>query len=141
MPCVSTHKRKRHMSNYDNGFARAQREYDNQMPPEDDCEECPDCEGEGTILLSNCCGAEMDEDTLMCSKCHDHCDKSVCETCDGTGQIDIKAAKAEAYQEYLENKADEARHEQAMEEMNSNAQYKIGSNIDSLLDRSNPRCD
>jgi hypothetical protein len=52
------------MSDYDNGFARAQRDYDNQSPPEDDRPDCPACEGSG-----------------------EHPYNHVCNVCDGTGYM------------------------------------------------------
>lgn len=122
------------MSNYDNGFARAQRAYDNQMPPEDDNVDCPDCDGSGKVDLSNCCGADVDSDILICSKCHEHCDLSDCDTCEGTGQVSAKNERAKAYEEYLENKADQARDDRLMEESQSGA-GKVGSNTAAFLDK------
>ena len=86
------------MSN-DNGMARAQREYDNMLPPEDNRIECPDCEETGRV------------------------DGEICPRCDGDGYID-NTGKQEAYEEYLERKADEARDESI---------EKIGSNTDRFL--------
>lgn len=40
------------MSNFDNGFAKAQRAYDNMMPPEYPdpvMEKCGECDGNGTL--------------------------------------------------------------------------------------------
>lgn len=40
--------------------------------------------------LSNCCGAPIEDDTDICTDCHEHCGGGkVCELCDGTGKIDI----------------------------------------------------
>ena len=43
------------MNNYDNGYARAQAQYDAQLPPEDDYKECPLCEGSGKIDGNETC--------------------------------------------------------------------------------------
>jgi len=115
------------MSEHDNGYKEAQRQYDNQMPPENESNTCPDCEGEGKINQSDCCGAEiLGED--ICADCKEHCSETICDECDGTGEIDAKSSKAEAYQEYLERKADEAR-----EELPDIAHG--GSDIDKLLNK------
>jgi RecJ-like exonuclease len=113
------------MSDYDNGFARAQREYDNQLPPDNELDDCPKCDGEGTIEQSNCCGATI-LDIDICSKCKEHCDKDKCEHCDGTGVVDMSAERAKAYAEWQERKADEARDESI---------EKCGSNIDRFIDK------
>jgi DnaJ-class molecular chaperone len=88
--------------NNDNGFDRAQAQYDAQMPPEDNRIECPDCEETGKV------------------------DGEVCPRCGGDGYID-DTNKAEAYEEWMERKADEARDEQAIEH------GKIGSDTDKFL--------
>ena len=114
------------MSNYDNGYLKAQREYDNQLPPEaPDDVECPDCEGTGKLQQSNCCGANVDSDILICSDCKEHCDLDECERCEGTGNVNIEKEKQQAYEEWLERKADEARDE--IEDR------KIGSDLDRFL--------
>jgi len=121
------------MNNDDNGFNKAQRAYDNQLPPEDDeYEDCPECEGTGEVLLSDCCGAEIDSDIMVCTKCKEHCGCSVCDECNGTGHINLTVKKREAYEEYLEKKAEEARYEQLMEQQND---MKTGSDTDRFLDR------
>ena len=92
-------------------MARAQRQYENQEPPGSDDVDCPDCEGEGKVMESNCCGAAMDEDTGICLDCHDHCEPAKCETCDGTGKVGrpSKREMAELKAEYLaERKQDDA---------------------------------
>lgn len=48
---------------------------------------CPDCDGEGTIPESNCCGAVIICGDL-CGKCKEHCEPCKCETCDGDGEVD-----------------------------------------------------
>jgi|LakMenEpi03Aug12_release.lakeMendotaPanAssembly.Ray.scaffolds.fasta_scaffold1048961_1 hypothetical protein len=48
---------------------------------------CPDCEGSEDIV-SDCCGASIDSDMLICYECKEHSDIAVCETCDGEGVID-----------------------------------------------------
>ena len=53
---------------------------------------CPDCEGVSQEL-SDCCGARMNSDFMMCSDCKDHCGIQVCETCDGEGQVVMTAAE------------------------------------------------
>lgn len=52
-------------------------------------DECPDCEGAGTIPESNCCGATIIENTDICSKCKEHCEPQKCETCKGDGELDV----------------------------------------------------
>lgn len=94
------------LMNNEKSYLKAQRQYDNQLPPDDDSVDCEDCEGDGKLELSNCCGAVMDIDTLMCSECYDHCDQCECETCDGTGQVSGTAMKYKAKEEYLERKAE-----------------------------------
>ena len=48
--------------------------------------ECPECDGEGYFEdISDCCGADRDEDTGLCHDCHDHCGPSECPECNGTG--------------------------------------------------------
>ena len=48
---------------------------------------CPDCNGDDEPL-SECCGARIDTDILICYECRDHSEVAVCETCDGTGEVD-----------------------------------------------------
>lgn len=56
---------------------------------------CPDCDGEGKLNVSDCCGAEPsgngDSDTSdygICPECHEYCSYGVtCERCSGTGEI------------------------------------------------------
>lgn len=58
---------------------------DRQITP-DERPDCEYCEGEGIIKTeSNCCGARMDSDIKICSKCKEHADHYICEECDGTG--------------------------------------------------------
>ena len=47
--------------------------------------DCPECEGVGHFLLSDCCGAEIVEDMDICTQCRDHCGVSECDECNGTG--------------------------------------------------------
>lgn len=97
-------------------FDRAQRQYDAQLPPEDDeVDDCEVCECTGKINESNCCGMPMDTDTMMCLKCHEHCVKADCEECKGTGIINLTAQRQEAIEDYMERKAEEARDERLME--------------------------
>lgn len=69
------------MSLFNNGFDKAQRDYDRQLPPgsDDDDETCPDCEGSG-----------------------EYPEGCVCEKCDSAGVISKKAA----YVAWLEGRAD-----------------------------------
>ena len=111
----------------DNGFDRAQIAYDNMMPPDDGPElECPDCDGTGKIQQSNCCGASVDSDILICSDCKEHCELDECSRCEGTGNLNVEREKQEAEEEYWERKADEARDEDLMDR-------KIGSDLDRFL--------
>lgn len=48
--------------------------------------ECPDCGGE-MEQVSECCGASIDSDILICSDCKEHSDIAVCETCNGEGVV------------------------------------------------------
>ena len=48
---------------------------------------CPECDGEKSEL-SDCCGATMDTDQMLCYECHDHCEAWVCEVCDGEGRVE-----------------------------------------------------
>ena len=48
---------------------------------------CPECKGEKTLPHSNCCGAGMYDDSDLCTSCNEHCIKSDCETCLGSGKI------------------------------------------------------
>lgn len=98
------------MSKYDNGFARAQRDYEHQMPPEDDYKSCPTCDGTGEVKAS------YDDMTfwgrlaslfhtfyIECPECHGERDVPVTEE-------DIIDKRAE--------QADRARDEQIDREMN-----------------------
>jgi hypothetical protein len=56
---------------------------------------CPDCDGDGE-LLSDCCGASKigngDNDSIdygICPECGDHCSFNACETCVGTGEVEM----------------------------------------------------
>ncbi len=56
---------------------------------------CPNCVGDDE-KLSDCCGASAigngDNDSIdygICPECHDHCEFTACETCGGTGEIEI----------------------------------------------------
>lgn len=62
------------MSDYDNGFKKAQRDYDNQLPPDSDDYNviCPDCGGGG---------ASSDGETPICTRCA------------GDGNISVSAAE------------------------------------------------
>lgn len=53
---------------------------------------CPECDGNGTVLIS-CCGDLISgteyEDYLICPTCKEHIgdDEEPCEYCDGKGEI------------------------------------------------------
>jgi hypothetical protein len=58
---------------------------------------CKNCKGEGTLTLSDCCGADGYSngdgslaDYGICSDCHDHClyEEVICECCNGKGEIE-----------------------------------------------------
>jgi DnaJ-class molecular chaperone len=85
------------MNNNDNGFNKAQRDYDNQLPPEPESEiTCPECKGTGCMAVLG--------------------DTAECEVCKGEGTIiDDGRARQEELEAYLENKADEAREERMIE--------------------------
>jgi len=109
----------------DNGFDRAQAQYDAMMPPEDNRVECPDCEETGKVGESNCCGAPILMGDL-CAECKEHCEEADCPRCNGDGYIDGEGEKREAYEEWLEKKADEARDETLSD-------TKVGSDLDRFL--------
>lgn len=48
--------------------------------------ECPDCDGEGKLDLSECCNAQMIHG--LCVDCREHADGEDCEKCIGTGEIE-----------------------------------------------------
>lgn len=75
------------MSEYDNGFAKAQRAYDNMQPPEAIEISCPDCHGTGTL---------HNDDTTEPAV--------VCKRCDGCGEI---AVSQEEYRRLVKDKNDE----------------------------------
>jgi len=82
------------MSQHDNGFARAQAQYEAQEPPSDpDYEDCLECDGSGKADISDCCGAEiLGED--ICADCKEHCEHASCDDCEGLGYI-VQPTKAE----------------------------------------------
>lgn len=49
---------------------------------------CPDC-NDKMMDISECCGAKIDSDYLVCYKCKEHSDIAICETCLGKGTIII----------------------------------------------------
>jgi hypothetical protein len=56
---------------------------------------CPDCDGNNE-LLSDCCGASDESngdgclsDYGICPECREHCEFIACETCGGSGEIEI----------------------------------------------------
>ncbi len=55
-------------------------------------EECEECSGSGTVCYS-CCGDDIKgNDFDNCPTCFEHCslDEEVCESCGGTGLIEVK---------------------------------------------------
>lgn len=54
--------------------------------------ECPDCQGEGYLNQSDCCGStfhgESDDDGI-CGSCKEHCSNAKCEKCNGTGEYEL----------------------------------------------------
>jgi hypothetical protein len=63
---------------------------------------CPDCEGLGIFEnISNCCDAAREPDLELCYNCHGHCGPAICETCKGTGKVEMDT-------EDLERQAHEA---------------------------------
>ena len=55
---------------------------------------CADCNGDGEVHFS-CCGDDvkdtLTEDYDLCPTCHEHLSgREKCETCNGTGKIEIK---------------------------------------------------
>jgi RecJ-like exonuclease len=81
------------MNNHDNGYAKAQQDYDRQMPKEEGMIVCNDCKGTGVI--------EHDEEG----------NPVVCDKCDGTGEVSELVERAEMEEEYWERKMDEERDE------------------------------
>ena len=50
-------------------------------------------DGYGYDMVSNCCGAKMDEDTGICFECKDHCEPME--------DYEYEAAREEAYKEMM----------------------------------------
>lgn len=92
---------------------------------------CPDCDGEGHTVESNCCGAGFSEpgwpDNDICERCHDHAEPCECERCNGTGSINVEAEREQRKAEAEEAKADMARDDAAL--------GHPGSDVDRYLDR------
>lgn len=52
--------------------------------------DCPDCDGVGHFKdASECCGADIDEDILICHACKEHSGFAECENCNGKGFLDM----------------------------------------------------
>jgi len=106
------------MRNLDNGFAKAQREYENKMPPEENLMPCPDCDGTGKSSdgMTACCGEKFYEDlTGVCTSCGEHANVADCKRCDGSGEIDADKYKAEQREEREIDRWEENRFEQPRE--------------------------
>ena len=74
--------------------------------------ECPDCDGKGKLNKSVCCDAlikwaDIAARKFICEKCSGHCDKVECETCEGTGEIDLRQFKAIKAEEKEDSQANE----------------------------------
>lgn len=71
---------------------------------------CEDCDGEGRIYESNCCGAAFAEpgfpDNDICSEYHEHAEPCKCERCDGNGRINVQAEADQRRVDAEEHKAD-----------------------------------
>lgn len=67
-------------SNYPPGSDNSSAPWNERNEPE-----CTTCEGTGKTNVSDCCGAMMDSDILICSDCKEHADCEDCEDCKGTG--------------------------------------------------------
>jgi len=66
--------------------------------------ECPECGGQQE-KLSECCGAKIDSDVLICSDCKDHSSIYVCEECSGEGEVEMTADEIrDEIEEKKENK-------------------------------------
>ena len=91
------------MNNNDNGYIKAQRAYDNQLPPDDDWEDCDECGGTGKLPDP----ADLEGDEIECP------------SCEGKKGISPSEARREAYEDYLERKAEEARDEELIERHNN----------------------
>ena len=50
--------------------------------------ECKECNGTGFGEYSYCCGAELNDDMMICHECKDHSDYDECGECNGKGVID-----------------------------------------------------
>lgn len=50
-------------------------------------EKCPECNGKKEMVYSCCTGEAVDNDIMMCPKCHEHLGFEDCQTCEGTGKI------------------------------------------------------
>ena len=48
---------------------------------------CIPCDGMGYYLVSDCCGAEIDSDILICHECKEHSDFAECENCESQGLV------------------------------------------------------
>jgi len=50
---------------------------------------CETCNGNGQAVFSCCTGEVVDDDIMMCPKCHEHLGEEDCPDCDGTGHVDM----------------------------------------------------
>ena len=65
---------------------KVERDWDAKSDKVDDAKQdeetlCPECGGDGLEPMSDCCGAKVDTDMMLCHECHDHCELATCETC------------------------------------------------------------
>lgn len=68
--------------------------------------DCPNGCSKDMMPQSNCCGANIDTDTLICLECHEHSDIEVCELCDNTGEVEMTE---EEHDDYIESKREDLR--------------------------------
>ena len=59
------------------------------LTPEDSYKPCPDCNGEGKHIGSECCGASIVHG--ICTDCGEHSEMIKCDACNGTGYLEWSA--------------------------------------------------
>ena len=85
------------------GFSKAQAEYENRLPADDEVptEDCSCCEGTGLLPMSNCCESEIHNG--VCVDCNQTCKQAKCSECDGTGQVEMEPNEPD-YHDILESR-------------------------------------